>query len=610
MVGRRLQRGRSGKGRSGGSSRSAAAVPEQPAPEPDSSAAEDAVASDESLIGDEDAAAVPDDTCSLPAGSEEEAEETPRTKCQGVAENLKTEAKRATAISFVPPEVPPMLPDATSQELRAALSKLNKNFRTRWRPGGGRGTMQESMTRLEMQTAYTRRVEHAEGARRLHRWATELPGGGLPLRDGIAERAFAFWYDKAGKDTAQLPPVCRDGLASAVAKGGFEVHLLCYQRMEHLPVGVCPIPCEDFLPYAEFRKLLAGAVPLPLLADYIRLKALGGYSAWFIDCDTLWLRQPAVNWDGPCYGHVFGSQEAGGQTLRDNASDSIRRWNIQYLKVPGDRLFIATPYRLPCSSPLLAELVSWFENLFRQVALMADPSSLDYNIAMNKCFELVQRWGLEDACTDPVVFSGVPRWFSKQRCFRSMKKEDRTVLAKIRDSGVAVNVFWQSSRGDGSPTYEDMAPDSLWNSLLSLARTSGASKRRRVTGRALPWPAVPALGQVGFPSMSPPLASELSRKFRLNSQVARGAYGVVYRATNLESNQVVAVKVIVDEQGQCEGRELFFLKHVQGCQFVVTLHDGFTSPFWTAIVTELFRCSLHEYKKTQRRATFDSVMHC
>ena len=104
-------------------------------------------------------------------------------------------------------------------------------------------------------------------------------------------------------------------------------------------------------------------------------------------------------------------------------------------------------------------------------------------------------------------------------------------------------------------------------------------------------------GRASLPSMSPPQASELSRKYRLDREVARGAYGVVYRATNNDTGDAVAVKVVVDKQGRCEGRELYFLKHVQGCEFIVKLHDGMASPFWTAIVTDMFQCSLRQYHR-------------
>ena len=72
----------------------------------------------------------------------------------------------------------------------------------------------------------------------------------------------------------------------------------------------------------------------------------------------------------------------------------------------------------------------------------------------------------------------------------------------------------------------------------------------------------------------------------------------MYRATNRDTSERVAVKVIVDKQGRCEGRELYFLKHVQGSEFVVKLHDGLASPFWTAIVTDMHQCSLRQYQKS------------
>ena len=140
-----------------------------------------------------------------------------------------------------------------------------------------------------------------------------------------------------------------------------------YQQIRNVPAGVCRINCEEHLDKSRFLSLLQLGVPIPLCAGYIRMKALRSYTGWLIDCDTLWLRSPPFSLDGPCYGHVFGSMEAGHRAFREGAPDAWRRWSLDYLRQPGDKLFIATPFRLPSSSPMLHNMVAWFDNLFDQV---------------------------------------------------------------------------------------------------------------------------------------------------------------------------------------------------------------------------------------------------
>ena len=60
-------------------------------------------------------------------------------------------------------------------------------------------------------------------------------------------------------------------------------------------------------------------------------------------------------------------------------------------------------------------------------------------------FELIQDWGLEQACVGADVFSPIPRWFTKHRCCRALASEDRLVVEAIKKS-TCVNSFWQSSR--------------------------------------------------------------------------------------------------------------------------------------------------------------------
>ena len=131
-----------------------------------------------------------------------------------------------------------------------------------------------------------------------------------------------------GGDVVELPRECRDGLASVAHKGDFEVHVLSYHHITNVFVGVRRINCEEHSGRSRFMSLLQLGVPIPLCADYIRMKALSSYTGWLIDCDTLWLRSPPFSLDWPCYGHVFGSMEAGHRTFREGAVAAWRRWSI------------------------------------------------------------------------------------------------------------------------------------------------------------------------------------------------------------------------------------------------------------------------------------------
>ena len=77
---------------------------------------------------------------------------------------------------------PPLLPELSAtgptDTLWCALAKVDVKIASRWR--SERTQLQSSLTIVELRQAYNRRKEHAEGAHRLHRWATGASGGGLP----------------------------------------------------------------------------------------------------------------------------------------------------------------------------------------------------------------------------------------------------------------------------------------------------------------------------------------------------------------------------------------------------------------------------------------------
>ena len=495
-------------------------------------------------------------------------------------------------MAYEPPAALPDLDDAGLDKLRSQAAKLN--IPTRFRIDGSK---QKSLTKAEILLAYHRQQRCAAGAIKLHAWAGTVDGsgGGLspPGRSAGRQRAFAFWYGKGEGDTCTLPLPLVLGLKSAVDMANFHVSILCYQRIENLPSGVQPTPCETYLPRQRLEKLVDAGFPIPILADFCRAAALMEQSGWFIDCDSMWLRSPDVSVAGPAYGHVFGSMLAGSHTLRKSREDLFRHWSVHYLREPHDELFLGTPFRFPRGSPVLAAWVAWLRGVIFDDTICHE--GLQYNSAMFKMFDLIQDWGLEQACVGSDVFSPIPRWLSKQRCFRALAPEDERLAQAIKQS-TCVNCFWQSSRnGHASRDLEGMEATSLWQAVLRLTEKQVSKRQRIQKGKA--WPEVPTLACISLPSLPAPNRAQLCHKYKLLAELGAGTYGKVYRGEDKVTFAPVAIKVIVDEQGSVDSKEIFFLQHCQGHPNIVRLIDGVSHPFWTAVVFELATETLHDLQK-------------
>ena len=120
------------------------------------------------------------------------------------------------------------------------------------------------------------------------------------------------------------------------------MHLYTYQHLEGIPSGVVLQDAGFVWGREEFEAALESKVPVQVLADYIRAKALQatGRGGWFLDGDTIWLRgAPRVSMADPQYmGHFFACQNAAPQ-LRGHTKDQfVRHWLTEFLVSPGDQL--------------------------------------------------------------------------------------------------------------------------------------------------------------------------------------------------------------------------------------------------------------------------------
>ena len=219
--------------------------------------------------------------------------------------------------------------------LRKALRcELDVSIVTRKQVGGRQGPWvwltQEQMTEV---SGYRR--SHMSGADRAKEWASQL---GTPDTTDF-KQAYAFWHN-CDPAMIDLPDAYFAGLTSATRH--FNVKLLSYQNLR-LPPGVTWVSAEEYLPEQRMRELLAKAVHIVYIADFVRLVALlaGCVGGWFIDLDTLWIRAPdklQFPWQAPAWGHVFASARYA--PCQHTALERFQRWSAHFFAGA-----------LPCAQP-------------------------------------------------------------------------------------------------------------------------------------------------------------------------------------------------------------------------------------------------------------------
>ena len=180
----------------------------------------------------------------------------------------------------------------------------------------------------------------------------------LPIETPLA--AVVCWHSLNGE--LRPPDSFLVGLQSACRTAGFQVHLYAYQHLEGIPGGVVLQDAGSVWGREEFDAALDSKVPVQVLADYIRAKALqaAGRGGWFLDGDAIWLRAaPRMSLTDPqAMGHFFACQDA---ALRGHTKDQLtRHWLTEFLMSPGDQLCLASPWAFPPKSPVLDQYVALF----------------------------------------------------------------------------------------------------------------------------------------------------------------------------------------------------------------------------------------------------------
>ena len=498
--------------------------------------------------------------------------------------------------------------DMGQQDLRHGVGAqgglLDVRIQTRKKIDGG----YLCLTLEDMRDVLRFRREHIAGQASTAAWATEQEAA-----DTDSNLAYAFWANLSGEKS--LPDQARQGLASAATVAGFRVQLLGYEVPDNLPGCVAFAPAEPILRQAVFKDMLEQGVLVSHIADFVRLKAIlnGRRGGWFLDCDTQWVRKPGPSrksgpWPSPAFGHFFGSLEAAPchrGTLKD-----FRHWSVHFLKEPLDKLYLASPFFFPASSPVLADLGAWVDTHFQDASTALSMCHRDYSVIMDKIRSSIRQHGLEGAIAAPEVCSAVSYapWKKEKVAHTPINEGGRRLLETIASSAMCVNALWQSARAGGAyqPSAHERAsllnlhPDSLWAhvSAMKAGGVSPAVKRRKL-GK-LPWQDLSTwVTSATLPCHMQFANSPIATKYTLRKFLKAGSYGRVYQGEDRSTGRTVAIKTVSDADGDVGGKEFYFHCGLSDHQNIISVLDGYVTPFFMVLVMERASMNLHEYL-TQR----------
>ena len=473
-----------------------------------------------------------------------------------------------------------------SRELRKAL-KSGLDKRMKYEVRDHKSGLQKTLTNEEMQAVHDRRQIHMAGIDRIKGWADKR--GGLSPERG-PPTAVAFWHDLTGSN--KLPDDCILGLLSAVSTAKFTVVLVTYQKLTNVPLGIIIEDARALMAEQKFLDLLLAGVHVAVLADCIRFRAIAHRpvpAAWFIDCSALWLKPP------PClaesmYGHAFASMKG---DIPGSIEQRMRWWLINYLKHQDDRLFLVSPFGFPKGSPILADMCTWFDEVFSGDRLHM--TNISAHSVLMHLRTRITHWGLEDCIIANYAFSPLD-------CIRNKicteKADDSEVKTIIRDS-YCVNNFWEQV------SMSHVKIDSVWGRLyqhvcpteFQALKESRSIAEDSASHACLDWPFEYSVQMCD--SMAAFHSTPVFRRYELLSQIGSGSYGSVYKAQHRRGGDrpLVAVKVVHSKSvnSPVDTRELFFMLSLRDSPNVVHVIDGWMSPWITVTVMDLAQSDLHHF---------------
>lgn len=284
-----------------------------------------------------------------------------------------------------------------------------------------------------------------------------------------------------------------------IFEGGLQMTLLTYAPIKNLPTGVRLESAEDYLQWKTFQALLKlpgkGKRELQVLADFVLgLWVYVNDGGWRFDGDCIVTRKlPTLKvHDPPHYGHFVASMERHPCT-RMSRDRWFALWEMEYLRNPQDKLYIATPAAFCAKSPLLLQYLKLLASTVMdpdvdlatvEWAKKEDSKHRYYNIAMQALKKVFIDHG-SDAIVDAVVCSPFP--YSLKEKTIDPSKNHLCKVERLKEA-TCVNCFLSSTKtaSTGAAVMKRGSMDvvksgSTWDIVLnSLGTPLGDGKWKEV----------------------------------------------------------------------------------------------------------------------------------
>ena len=64
-------------------------------------------------------------------------------------------------------------------------------------------------------------------------------------------------------------------------------------------------------------------------------------------------------------GHIFGSVDAGSVIPKGTVAERLLQWHKRYTRMPGEQIYVCSPFRLPSHSPWMKDAIAALQEGFR-----------------------------------------------------------------------------------------------------------------------------------------------------------------------------------------------------------------------------------------------------
>ena len=235
--------------------------------------------------------------------------------------------------------------------------------------------------------------------------------------------------------------------------------LLAYAPLANVPAEVTVANAEDYLPFEVFERAMAVGRNIQVLSDVIRGVWLWvNEGGWLLDGDCIALQPfPEVFTKGePFFGNFMASMDADPRTGPSKEDEGIF-WQLNYLSIPGVRVYTAKPYAFCKHSLVLRDyllmMLTTVVNLdledlegvewAKSMTSWKEHNHEHYNISMQAMQKAFVDTGQTGSIVDPKHCSPFAYSLGK----KVVSKKHRIDVDKVVQSAICVNNFIRLAKG-------------------------------------------------------------------------------------------------------------------------------------------------------------------